>query len=151
VTDLNAWLAFLHILGASVWVGAWTAICAFGANAVRHPSADAFHRLYAVMRLLGPAVIGPSTLLVLGAGIALVVRSERAAMSDLWIAAGLALYVVITLLGMIGLSRASRTADAALERGDVDAATRATRGWLRIAVLITALLVLATADMVIRP
>lgn len=151
MTDLDAWLAFLHILGAAVWLGAWVAICAFAVDTVRRPGADAMRRLYAVMRALGPGVIGPSTVLVLGAGVALVVRSGRASMNDVWIVAGLVLYVLVTLIGVAGLSRASRAANAALDRGDMVEATGITRRWLTMALVITLLLILATADMVFRP
>ena len=77
MTNLDRWLVLLHILGAMVWLGAWAAICMFATNAVRRPSADALRRLYAVMRASGPALIGPSTLVVLATGIALVARSEH--------------------------------------------------------------------------
>jgi hypothetical protein len=67
------------------------------------------------------------------------------------VVAGLGLYLVVTLVGMLGLSRAGRTATAALDRGDVAAAAAATRTWLPLAVVVTALLVVATADMLLRP
>jgi putative copper export protein len=151
VTSVHTWLVFLHLLGATVWVGAWAAICLFAADAVRRPEEGALRRLYRVMRSLGPVVIGPSTLLVLAAGIALVVQSDRTAVTDLWIILGMVLYAAVTLVGVLGLGRASRTATAALDRGDLPAATAATRGWLAMAVVVTGLLLLATADMVFRP
>ena len=150
-TDLDHWLVLLHVLGAMVWLGAWAAICMFAANAVDRPAADPLRRLFAVMRSIGPALIGPSTLVVLGSGIWLVIRSERAGFADVWIVAGLALYALATLVGMIWLSRASRAATTALDREDVAAATAATRTWLRWAVVVSGTLVLATADMVLRP
>ena len=151
MTDPHAWLAFLHILGATVWVGAWVAICVFAVDAVRHPEPAVLRRLFGVMRTLGPTVIGPATLLVLGAGIALVARSTRTAWSDRWIVVGLALYALVTLIGVVGLSRASVRATRALDEGDLAAAVGATRIWLRLAVAVAAVLVLATADMVFRP
>lgn len=151
MSDIDEWLALLHVLGAAVWTGAWFAICAFAIDAVRHPTPEAVKRLYAVMRSLGPTVIGPSTLLVLGAGIALVVRADWVSMADTWIIAGFVLYVVVTLVGVLGLSRANRSAATALAADDLSAAVAATRTWLRLALIVTALLVVAIADMVLRP
>jgi uncharacterized membrane protein len=151
MTDLNTWLAFLHILGAAVWVGAWATICVFAADAVRRPGIDAFGRLFAVMRRLGPAVIGPATLLVLVPGLVLVGRYDRLVLSARWIVVGLVLYGVVTLLGMVSLSRAGKAATAAVSAGDLPAATAATRRWLTLAITVLVLLVLATADMVFRP
>jgi uncharacterized membrane protein len=151
MTDLDDWLSFLHILGAAVWLGAWVGICAFAVDAVRRPGEDALRRLYRVMRSLGPTAIGPATVLVLVAGIVLVVRSERSAFTDAWIIAGLVLYAAVTAVGVAGLGRATKVAVAALDRGEVAAATIATRRWLVMAVVVTGLLILATADMVLRP
>jgi uncharacterized membrane protein len=151
MADLDQWLVFLHILGAATWLGAWAAICVFAADAVRRPSIDGFDRLFAVMRRLGPMVIGPSTLLVLVPGLVLVGRYGRLSFSARWIVAGLVLYAVTTLLGMIGLSRAGKAATAAVSSGDLPAAVAATRRWLTLAVTALGLLVLATADMVFRP
>ena len=151
MTDLDQWLAFAHVLGGVVWTGAWVAIYAFALDAVRHPELATVSRLYAVMRGLGPAVLGPSTLLVLGAGIALVARADWVAMGDLWIVLGLVLFVVVTLVGVLGLSRATRAAGVALDRGDLAEAVAATRTWSRLALVVTVLLVVATADMVLRP
>lgn len=151
MTNLNAWLAFLHVLASMVWLGAWAAICVFARNAVRDPKIDALRRLFAVMHSLGPTLLGPSTVLVLVTGGILVARSRRAELGDAWVLVGLGLYVAATLVGMLGLSRASRAAAAALDLDDLPAATVATRSWLNMAVAVTALLVLATADMVLRP
>ena len=103
------------------------------------------------MRRIGPAVIGPATLLVLVPGLVLVIRYDRLAFSAGWIVAGLVLYAVVTLLGMVGLRRASTAATAAASAGDLPAAAAATRRWLILAMTILGLLVLATADMVFRP
>lgn len=149
--DVDRWLAVLHVLGGAVWVGSWAAICGFAANVVRHPTADAVGRLFTVMRALGPTVIGPSTVLVLVAGIALVARSPRADMGDLWIVAGLVLYALVTLVGVLGLGRANKKAQRALDRDDVPAAVAATRSWLVQAGIVTFLLVIATIDMVVKP
>lgn len=150
MTDLDTWLGALHVLGGAVWVGAWAAICAFAADAVRRPNADAVRRLLRVMQTLGPAVIGPATVAVLVAGIALVVREPWVAMRDLWIVLGLVAYAVVTGLGVLGLGTSAKRAKQALQRDDLDAAVAATRTWYRLGLVITGILVLATVDMVVK-
>jgi hypothetical protein len=59
MSNLNAWLVFPHVLGAMVWLGAWTATSVFAFHTVRHPGLAAIRRLFSVMRLLGPVVHRP--------------------------------------------------------------------------------------------
>ena len=151
MTDLGTWLVFAHVLGAAVWLGAWCAVCGFAANTVSQPDPGAVRRLYTVMGTLGPTVIGPATLLVLGAGLGLVARSGHTGLADGWVAAGLVLFAAATVAGIAGLRPASIAARAALDRDDLPAAVAATRRWLRLALLLTALLVASFADMVFRP
>jgi uncharacterized membrane protein len=151
VDTLGKWLLFLHIVGATVWLGAWAAICLFAANVVRHPDASAFRRFFTVMRQVGPALIGPATLFILASGIALVARSQRVTFGERWIVIGLVLYVLATLVGMVNLRRASQGVTRALDADDLPAAVTSARTWLRAAVVLTALLLIATWDMVFRP
>jgi uncharacterized membrane protein len=148
MSELNTWLVFLHVLGAMVWLGAWSAIAVFAWHIVRQPDLASIRRLFATMKLLGPAVFGPATLLVLGAGIWLVARYDRVSFTDPWILIGLALYVLATLVGMLGMSRANRKADAAAQQEDLESAVAATRRWLSMALAVDVILVLATADMI---
>lgn len=149
MSDLNSWLVLLHVLGAMMWLGAWTAISVFAYHTVRHPDLAGVTRLFGVMRLLGPTVFGPATLLVLGAGVWLVIRFDRVNFTDAWILIGLGLYVLATLVGIVGMSRMNRRAEAAAERGDLKAAVAATRNWLVMAYVVVGILVLATADMIL--
>jgi uncharacterized membrane protein len=151
VTTLGNWLLFLHVVGATIWLGAWAAICVFAANVVRQPDAHAFRRFFTVMRQLGPALIGPATLFVLASGIALVARSQRVTFGERWIIVGLVLYGLATLVGMVNLRRASQGVTRALDADDLPAAVASAKSWLRAAVVLTALLLVATWDMVFRP
>lgn len=151
MTNLRNWLLFFHIVGATVWLGAWAAICVFAANLVRNPDPQAFRRFFAVMRRVGPALIGPATLFVLASGIALVARSERVTFGERWIVVGLALYVLATLVGIVYLRPSSQRVTRALDADDLPAAVGSARSWLRAAVVLTVLLLIATWDMVLRP
>jgi uncharacterized membrane protein len=151
MTTLMKWLAFLHIVGATVWLGAWAAICVFAADAVRQADPRGLRRLFAVMRQLGPILIGPATLLVLGSGVALVARSERVTFGARWVVIGLVLYALVTVIGMVNLRRASVGVARALDVEDLPAAVASARRWLWWAVTVAVLLLLTTWDMVFRP
>jgi len=151
MTSLNAWLGFIHLLGAAVWLGAWVAMCVVAAQALRRPTTDGVTRHFDAMTMLGPRVMGPATLAVLGAGVWLVIRSPRAEVTDTWIVLGLVGYVLATVIGIAGLAPASRAAQQAMEAADLDGAVAATRRWYRIALVLTVVLVLTTADMAFRP
>ncbi len=151
MTDLGTWLAALHVVGASVWLGAWVCITVFGVSAVSAPTTESVQRFFAVMRRLGPTVIGPATLLVLVPGIILVILYPRVTWTDPWIVIGIAIYVLVTLVGVLVLGRHSRRVKVALEAGDLDTAVATTRSWLVGAAVMTVLLLLATLDMVLRP
>lgn len=148
---LSKWLLFLHILSAAVWLGAWAAICLFTANVVRRPDADGFRRFFVVMRQLGPALIGPATLVVLGSGVAIVARSERVTFGDRWIVVGLVLYALVTVVGMVNLRRASQGVTRALDADDLPRAVASAKSWLRAAMVVVGLLLAVTWDMVFRP
>lgn len=150
MTELDTWLAVLHVVGGSVWVGCWAAICVVAADVVRAPTSDAVRRLLRLMRVLGPAVIGPSTVAVLVAGVALVLRQPWVDMSDLWIVLGLVAYAIVTALGILGLGRTAKRATAALDRDDLASAASEARRWYRLALVVTAILILATVDMVLK-
>jgi uncharacterized membrane protein len=151
MSDLGTWLVALHAVGASVWLGAWVCIVVFGVGAVSAPTGESVQRFFAVMRRLGPTVIGPATLLVLASGIILVILHPRVAWTDPWIVIGMVIYVLVTLLGVLVLGRHSRRIKVALETDDLDLAVVTTRSWLVGAAALTGLLLLATIDMVVRP
>lgn len=151
MTSLTTWLGFLHIMGAALWTGAWAAMSASAATAVNAPTAAGLERVYATMRILGPAVIGPATVAVLVPGAWLIARPGGAEFTDTWVVLGLLGYLVATVLGVAGLGPASRVAGHALDEGDLSAAVVATRRWYRLAIVLTVVLVLTTADMSVRP
>lgn len=115
------------------------------------PTAAGLERVYATMRILGPAVIGPATVAVLVPGARLIERPGGAEFTDTWVVLGLLGYLVATVLGVAGLGPASRVAGHALDEGDLSAAVVATRRWYRLAIVLTVVLVLTTADMSVRP
>ena len=65
---LYDWLLFLHVLAAMVWVGGGVMLAAIAARVLRDPDPDAVGRFTASLRSLGPLVLAPATVAVLGLG-----------------------------------------------------------------------------------
>jgi putative copper export protein len=65
---LYDWLLFLHVLAAMVWVGGGVMLALLAAHVVRDPNPGAVVRFTASLRVLGPLVLAPATVAVLGLG-----------------------------------------------------------------------------------
>jgi uncharacterized membrane protein len=74
--ELHEGLLFFHILGSIIWVGGVIVQNAVMARASRAPDRTAVHRLAAELEWVGPWLIGPSSLVVIGLGIWLVLLEE---------------------------------------------------------------------------
>ena len=88
------WLAFFHVLAAIIWVGAVIFMNAMMAVASRGPDQTAVLRLAREFQRVGPLLMGPSFLVVVGSGIWLVALEDWAAFSQLWVWLALALVAV---------------------------------------------------------
>jgi uncharacterized membrane protein len=119
--ELHDWLMFFHILGAIVWVGAVILTNAMLARASRAPNRAAVLRLSRELEWVGPRLIGPSALVVIGLGIWLVPVEEGLAFSQLWIWLSLALLAVsMGQNGIYSAPEGRRIARLAEERGAED-------------------------------
>jgi uncharacterized membrane protein len=85
---------FFHILGAIVWVGAVILMNAMMTRAGRGPDRTTVLRLARELEWVGPRVIGPSALVVIGLGIWLVPLENDLAFSQPWIWLALVLVAV---------------------------------------------------------
>jgi len=123
--ELHDWLMFFHILGAIVWVGAVILTNAMMARVGRGPDQTAVLRLASELEWVGPRVIGPSALVVIGLGIWLVPVEEGLAFSQLWIWLSL-LLVAVTMLqnGIYSAPESKRIVRLAEERGAEDREVR---------------------------
>ena len=151
LASLHDWLAFLHVLAAMVWIGGLVALNVLGTYAVRRDEPDGIARFVGSLRVVGPIVLGPSSVVVLGVGIWLVLDSAAADFAETWIWLGLALLAAAVLVGLLFLSRAGRAAELAVEAGDHAGAKRQLTRWSWGIRLIVLLLVIATWDMVFKP
>lgn len=98
--ELHEWLSFVHILGAVIWVGGVIVLNAVIARANRKGDPGAAVRLTIETDWVGPWLIFPSAVVVIGVGIWLVFLEEEWAFSQLWIILALVLVGESTILGM---------------------------------------------------
>lgn len=148
---LYDWLLFLHVLAAMVWVGGGVLLAVSGARVLRDPDPAAVGRFTGSLRVLGPLVLAPATIAVLGLGIGLVVDSDVWDFGQLWVGLGLAVFAVAFLIGAVWQSRTALAATRAAERDDAAEARRQLRRWLWGYGVVVLLLVVAAWDMTTKP
>jgi uncharacterized membrane protein len=148
---LYNWLLFLHVLAAMVWIGGGVMLAAIAARVLRDPDPAAVGRFTANLRVLGPLVLAPATVAVLGLGIGLVVDSDAWDFGQLWLQLGLGLFAAAFLIGAVWQSRTALAATRAAGRDNNGEARRQLRRWLWGYRLIVLLLVAAAWDMTTKP
>jgi uncharacterized membrane protein len=139
------------MLAAMVWVGGpWSSSrCPSSRCARRDPAAIA--RFVRALPILGPAVLAPATIGVVGFGVWLVLDSDSWEFGQTWIVVALALFAVAFVVGAAFQSRAALGAERALDRGDDAEALRQLERWVRGYGLVLALLLVIAWDMVFKP
>jgi uncharacterized membrane protein len=148
---LYDWLLFLHVLAAMVWLGGGVMLAVLAARVLRDPDPGAVGRFTGSLRVLGPLVLAPATVAVLGLGIGLVLETDAWDFGQLWVELGLGLFVAAFLIGAVWQSRSALAAARAAEGGDDGEARRQLRGWLAGYGLIVLLLIVAAWDMTTKP
>jgi uncharacterized membrane protein len=143
------WLVFLHVLAAMVWLGGIAMLGAFAVRILRAGEPAAVGRFLGDLRRIGPLVLAPAPIALLGFGIWAALDSWD--FGELWIQLGLGLFVVAFLIGAAHQSRAAISAERAASAGDHAAAARWLRRWAWGMGVIVALLVVATWVMVAKP
>ena len=148
---LYDWLLLLHVVAAMIWVGGAVLVGAVVTRVLRGGEPDEVARFVANLRVIGPAVLAPATLAVVGFGIWLVLESSVWGLGQLWVQLGLGLFVAAFLIGAVHQSRAAIGADRAAARGDHGEAFRQLARWSWGYRLIVLLLLVTTWDMVMKP
>ena len=148
---LYDWLLFLHVLAAMVWVGAGVMLAVIAARVLRDSDPAAIGRFTANLRVVGPLVLAPASVAVLGLGIALVVDTDAWDFGQLWVQLGLGLFAAAFLIGAVHQSRTALAAERAAARNDDGEARRQLRRWSWGYRLIVLLLVVAAWDMTTKP
>jgi uncharacterized membrane protein len=151
VASLDEWLHFLHLLSAMVWMGGLVALSALATHIARSGERDAIARFVGSLRVIGPLVLAPAPLVLIGAGIWLVVDNDGWEFGQTWIWLALVLFAAAFLVGAVFQSRAATGARRAATAGDDSEASRQLARWVWGSRLITALLLVATWEMVFKP
>jgi uncharacterized membrane protein len=148
---LYDWLLFLHIVAAMVWVGGAVLLGALATQALRDRDHGAVARFVGNLRAIGPLVLAPATVAVLGLGVWLVLDSAAWDFGQFWVQLALALFAAAFLIGAAHQSRTAIASERAAARGDHDEARRQLVRWSWGYGTIVLLLVAATWDMVTKP
>lgn len=106
------------------WVGAVIVTGATMTKAARARDHTAVLRLSRELEWVGPGLIGPSSAVVIGLGVWLVLLEEEWAFSQLWIVLAVVLVGVSTIDGIYSGSEARRIAHRADERGPANREVR---------------------------
>jgi uncharacterized membrane protein len=148
---LHEWLLVFHILASMVWVGGLLTVTVQSMQVLRGRDPEALKRFISSLRVIGPRVFAPATVLVLGFGIWLVAESSEFAFGQGWVLFGLGLFATALVIGAVFQSRAAIRAERAVSSGDLDRAEIELRRWSWGMRAILVVLVVATWDMVFKP
>jgi uncharacterized membrane protein len=77
IASLYQWLMLVHIVAAMAWVGGILALGALALGVARCGDAAAVAAFVSSLRVVGPLVLAPAPLLVVGAGIWMVLDDEE--------------------------------------------------------------------------
>jgi uncharacterized membrane protein len=151
VAALYDWLLFGHIVAAMVWLGGGVALAALAVVTLRGGDADAVALFVGALRVIGPAVLAPATLITLGLSIWLVLDSASWDFGQTWVVLALALFAGAVVIGAGHQGRTAIKAQQAVDRDDHAEARRQLIRWAWGYALVVALLVLIAWDMVFKP
>ncbi len=148
---LYDWLLFGHIVAAMVWVGGGLLLGVLATQVVRGGEAEAVTRFVGNLRRIGPLVLAPSMIAVVGLGIWMVLDSAAWDFGQFWVQFALGLFAAAFVVGAAHQSRAAIQAERAVADDDHDLALRRLTRWSWGYWLIVGLLVVAAWDMVFKP
>src|SRR3954451_10586777 len=151
IAVLYDWLLFLHIVAAMIWVGGAVMVGALATRVLHTRDPDSVVRFIGNLRVLGPMVLAPSTVAVVGFGVWMVLNSGAWGFGQFWVQLAVGLFAAAFAVGAVHQSRSAINADRAAARGDHDEALRQLARWSWGYRLIVLLLVVAVWDMVFKP
>ena len=151
MNGLYQWLLLGHILAAMGRVGGAVLLGVLAVRASRDADPGAVGRFVSGMRVVGPRVLSPATIAVVGLGVWMVLHSAAWDFGQFWVQLALVLFAGAFVIGAAHQSRAAIGAERAADRGDDDEARRQLTRWSWGYWAIVALLVVATWDMTTQP
>ncbi len=148
---LYDWLLLGHILGAMVWLGGGVVLAALATATLRAGDPHAVARFTGALRTVGPAVLAPATVTVLGLGVWLVLDSAAWDFGQTWVQLALVLVAAAIAVGAGHQARTAINAQSAVDRDDLAEARRQLVRWTWGYAAIVVLLAAIAWDMVFKP
>jgi uncharacterized membrane protein len=99
------WLKFLHILGATVWIGGGATLIVVGMRARRSSDPSTVAEFARVVPYVGMRLLGPAWIVLLITGVWMVLVSSAWKFSQPWVLLALGLFALAFLIGAVQLSR----------------------------------------------
>jgi uncharacterized membrane protein len=150
-TSLDDWIHLVHIVASMVWVGGVLTLSALAFQIRRAGDADGTSRFIESLRVIGPVLFAPAPLLLLATGIWSVSRSDAWSFGQTWVWLSLVLLGAAFVFGAAVQSRVAIAAGRAAGAGQSEEALRLLGRWTLGGLLILALLLVVTWDMVAKP
>ena len=134
-----------------VWVGGGVVLAALAVATLRGGDAQAVARFVGLLRVVGPAVLAPATIAVLGLGVWLVLDSAAWDFGQAWVLIALGLLAAAVAVGAGHQARVALAVQRAAERDDHAEARRLLARWTSGYAVVVVLLVVVAWDMVFKP
>jgi uncharacterized membrane protein len=146
-------LLLIHILAALTWVGGSVMLTVLGARVVRSGDPGRIVAFTKDSEWVGPRIIAPSALALLGVGIGMVIENPAWEFSQLWIILALIGFAITFIGGLTFFGPESKRIARLIETEGAESpeAQRRGRRILLVSRLDTLLLVLLVVDMVLKP
>ena len=145
------WLKFLHILGATAWLGGGATLIGVGIRARTSSDPRTIAEFARVVRYVGMRLLGPAWIVVLITGVWMVLVSAAWKFSQLWVLLGLGLFALAFLIGAVYLSRVGMQLERMANSSQGSDGAVLIRRWVLGYGLVMAALVVAVWDMVFKP
>ena len=145
------WQLFAHVLAGMVWLGAIVLLEVIAIRVVTGDDDLAAGRLVGTLRAVGPLVMAPMPVILLGFGTWMVADNEAWDFGQTWVQVALALFAVAFAIGAAHQSRTALAAERAAAAGEHGEARNQLRRWTWGMGAIILLLVAATWDMIFKP
>ncbi len=145
-------LLIVHIISIALWLGGSIMNGVINMNVMKQNSLDGSLALARAEAKLGLTFYMPMSILAFVTGIALVVTSDGVfSMGDPWVSFGMLTVIVAAVLGPVKLQPLTDKMIAQYEAGDLAAGTAAGMEIGKWSTITTALLVISTILMVVKP
>ena len=145
------WQLFAHVLAGMLWLGAIVLLEVIAIRVVTGDEDLAAGRLVGTLRAVGPLVMAPMPVILLGFVIWMVADNEAWDFGQTWVQVALALFAVAFAIGAAHQSRTALAAERAAAAGEHREARDQLRRWTWGMGAIIMLLVVATWDMIFKP